>query len=310
MKKNSFSTHFLDRASVKRDDTLWISVQLDNKATGIIPISESKVFCKSDRNQQPVFLSHQDFNNRSIDNESFIFLGLVDNIAYFAVHIDSWEFGSQLCEQKNGEFLDFRQVAPLLTYQDCALMALARFMTAWHSRNLFCGKCGHKTNLSEAGNARICVNDKCKQAFYPSMDPAVIVLVTSGERCLLGRQKVWQKGMYSTIAGFAEPGENIEDAVFREVEEETGIRIDNIEYQSSQPWLFPSSLMLGFTAKAKNKKIVINKSELENARWFSREEFKDNLDKELIRLPLKVSIAYNLIKTWYDKGEVGELNAR
>ena len=308
MKKNSFSTHFLDRASVKRDDTFWISAHLKNKATGIIPVWESKVFCTSDQNQQPVFLNLKDFKGFSADNESFIFLGLVENKAYFAIHIDSGEFASELCKKNNGTFLDFRQVTPLLTYQDCALLALARFMTGWHSRNLYCGKCGNKTSNSNAGNSRTCTNNQCKDTFFPSMDPAVIVLVASGEKCLLGDQKVWPKGLYSTIAGFVEPGENIEDAVFREVEEETGIRIDNIEYQSSQPWLFPSSLMLGFTAKAKNKKIVINKSELDDARWFSREEFRDNLEKGLMKLPMKVSIAYNLIKTWYEKGNLSKLN--
>jgi NAD+ diphosphatase len=309
VKKNSFSAHFLDRASIKRDDTHWIHTQLEHKATGIIPVWESKVFCRSDENHQPVFLSLDDLNGRSVDNVPFIFLGLIDKKAYFAVDIDSQDIASQLCEKKTGAFLDFRQVTPLLTYQDCALLALARFMTTWHARHLFCGKCGHKTNPSEAGNARICVNDQCKQAFYPSMDPAVIVLVTSGEKCLLGRQKVWPKVMYSTIAGFVEPGESVEDAVFREVEEETGIRVENIAYQSSQPWLFPSSLMLGFTAVAKSKKILINKSELEDARWFSRKEFRENLDKGLIKLPMKVSIAYNLIEAWYDTGEIGKLKS-
>ena len=117
------------------------------------------------------------------------------------------------------------------------------------------------------------------------MDPAIIVLVSSDDHCLLGRQQVWPKGMYSTLAGFFEPGESIEDAVVREVEEETGIRVKEIEYQSSQPWLFPNSLMIGFTAKAKNDKIRIAINELEDARWFSREEIRDNLNKGLMRLP-------------------------
>lgn len=308
MKKNSFSAHFLDRASIKRDDTHWIKARLDDKASVIIPVWEAKVFCESNQNPQPVFLSHQDLINHSFDDESFIFLGLVDKKAYFAVHIDSEKFATRLCENKNSIFMDFRQVVPLLTYQDCALLALSRFMSTWQSRNLFCGKCGEKTNPFQAGNARICTNKSCNENFFPSMDPAVIVLVTSGGKCLLGRQSPWPKDLFSTIAGFVEPGENIEDAVFREVEEETGIRINNIVYQSSQPWLFPSSLMLGFTAKAISTDIIINKNELDDARWFTREEIRENLEKGLMKLPMKVSIAYNLIKTWYDKGEFGKLN--
>ncbi len=308
MKKNSFSTHFLDRASVERADPRWINVQLKDKSTTIIPVWESKVLCKLDEHHKPVFLNLQDFNGCSVENESLIFLGLVDNKALFAFDVDSYELASQLCEQKSGTFLDFRQVAPLLSYRDCAMLTLARFMTTWHARNIFCGKCGHKTKSLEGGNVRICTNASCKENYYPSMDPAVIVLVTSDEKCLLGRQSPWPKNMYSTIAGFVEPGENIEDAVSREVEEETGIRIENITYQSSQPWLFPSSLMLGFTAKAKNKKIVINKSELDDARWFTRKEIRENLDKGLMKMPMKVSIAYNLIKTWYENGEFGNLN--
>lgn len=308
MKKNSFSTHFLDRASAKREDTLWITSQLENYTIGIIPIWNSKILFISNRKQEPVFLNLQDFKGSFAIQESFIFLGLMDNKPYFAIEIDSQEFASHLCDKRNGEFLDLRQMAPLLTYQDCALLALARFMTNWHSRNRFCGKCGNITRNSNAGNSLTCTNNQCKHTLFPSMDPAIIVLVASGKKCLLGSQQGWPDGMYSTIAGFVEPGESIEDAVFREVEEETGILVDEVEYQSSQPWLFPSSLMLGFTAKAESKKIIIAKSELDDARWFSREEIQDNLDKGLMKLPSKVSIAYNLIKTWYDNGNVGKLD--
>lgn len=131
------------------------------------------------------------------------------------------------------------------------------------------------------------------------MDPAVIVLVSSKERCLLGRKKIWSEGMYSTIAGFVEPGETVEDAVAREVWEETGVHIEKVAYQHSQPWLFPSSLMLGFTAIAKDEEITIDKNELEDAGWFTRNEIKS--DPRI--LPYKVSIAYKLITEWLNKGD-------
>ncbi len=307
--QNSFSTYFLDRVSFKRNDKIWINDQFKIESTRTIPIWDSKNLCMSAPNQGPIFLTPNDLHEHLNAPESSILLGISDKKTYFTVDIDSLEYASTLCDKKNGEFLDLKQVAPLFNYQDCALLALARFMITWHSKNRFCGKCGNPTRNVEAGNLRICANNQCGQNHFPSMDPAIIVLVSSGEYCLLGRQQVWPEGMYSTIAGFVEPGESIEDAVTREVEEETGIKVKEIEYQSSQPWLFPSSLMMGFTAKAKSNKIRIAKNEMEDARWFSREEIKNNLNKGLMRLPLKVSLAYNLIKEWYDKGDVGKLNA-
>jgi NAD+ diphosphatase len=305
---NSFSSNFLDRVSLKRSDKIWINAQFKNESTRIIPVWNLKNLCRSALNQRPIFLTPSDLHDYSNVLESSILLGMSAKKTYFTIDIDSEEYASTLCDKKKGEFLDLRKVAPLLNYQDAALLTLARFMINWGSNNRFCGKCGNSTTSAEAGNVRICENSECRRSHFPSMDPAIIVLVSSGEYCLLGWQKPWPKGMYSTIAGFVEPGESIEDAVIREVEEETGIKVEEIEYQSSQPWLFPSSLMLGFTAKAKSNKIRIAKNELDDARWFSREEIKDNLNKKLMRLPLKVSIAYNLIKEWYDKGDAGKLN--
>lgn len=198
---------------------------------------------------------------------------------------------------------------PLLNFRDSALLAIARFMINWQSRNRYCGKCGTPTKSAEAGNLRICENINCGQSHFPSMDPAIIVLVSFEEYCLLRRQKIWPKGMYSTIAGFVEPGESIEDAVIREVNEETVVIVEKLEYQHSQPWLFPRSLMLGFTATAKGNEIKIDKNELEDIRWFSRKEIKDNLKKGLLRMPGKMTIAYHLIKEWFDKGDAGKLDA-
>ena len=308
MKNNSFSTHFIDKASAVRINQDWIIGQLKNPSTRIIPVWQMKVLCKSNDYQQPVFLSAKDFNEKSTQTDTYLFLGLAEGKAFFAYPIYYEEDAVRLRQKESNEFLDFRKVAPIISYKNYTLLALARFMVNWNSRHTFCGKCGHITNVLEGGNARICSNEACKENFYPSMDPAVIVLVTSGDKCLLGSQSKWLKGLYSTIAGFVEPGESIENAVYREVEEETGIRIDNLQYQSSQPWLFPSSLMLGFNAKAINKKIVINKDELDDARWFTREEIRDQLKNGKMKMPMKVSIAYSLIKTWYEQGDLGKLD--
>jgi NAD+ diphosphatase len=308
MNQNYFSTNFLDRVSLKRNDKDWVNTQLENESTQIIPIWDSEVFCFSESNPNPIFLSLKDIKEFKFTSESFILLGIAENKTYFAIEIQSSENASALSENKNGEFQDLKKIAPLLNFQNSALLSLARFMTNWNFTHRFCGKCGSPTKNAEAGNLRICTNEQCKLNHFPSMDPAVIVLVSSGEKCLLGRQSFWPKGMFSTIAGFVEPGESIEDAVIREVDEETGIKVENIEYQSSQPWLFPSSLMLGFNATAKNTTINYNKDEMDDVRWFSREEIKENITNGTMKPSSKDSISYRLIEAWYDKGDVGKLN--
>ena len=309
MNQNSFSTNFLDRASLKRKDEMWINDQFNNGSARIIPVSHSKILCTSIQNPKSIYLTKNDFHDVSNAREISIFLGISDKKTYFAIDIESMKYDSILNDKNSGEFHDFKRVMPLLDFHDSALLAIARFMINWQSRNRYCGKCGTPTKSAEAGNLRTCENTNCGQNYFPSMDPAIIVLVSFDEYCLLGRQKIWPKGMYSTIAGFVEPGESIEDAVIREVKEETGVIVEKLEYQHSQPWLFPSSLMLGFTATAKGKEIKVDKNELEDARWFSRKEIKDNLKKGSLRMPGKVAIAYHLIKEWFDKGDAGKLDA-
>ena len=187
-------------------------------------------------------------------------------------------------------------------------MAHARAMVYWHCRHRFCGVCGSPTKSIEGGYQRTCTNAQCSHQHFPRTDPAIIVLVTSGEQCLLGRQPTWPKGMVSTIAGFVEPGESLKDAVIREVREETGVAVNGVLYHSSQPWPFPSSLMLGFSATATSRNIRIDAHELENASWFTRKALHDQLRCGALRLPSPVSISFRLIQDWFDKGALGTLH--
>jgi len=173
-----------------------------------------------------------------------------------------------------------------------------RALTIWRARHRFCSVCAYPTVSERAGHVLRCSNPDCTHEFFPRIDPAVIVLVTDGDRVLLGRQATWPAGRYSTIAGFVEPGESLEDAVLREVHEETGVRVSNVEYHSSQPWPFPSSLMLGFHAKAEpGAEIQMTPDgELEHADWFTRE---DIVSGKLL-LPFSHSISYRLIQAWFD----------
>jgi NAD+ diphosphatase len=158
--------------------------------------------------------------------------------------------------------------------------------------------CGAETRPESAGHVMHCTNPDCATDHFPRLDPAIIVLVTDGERALLGRQASWPPGRYSTIAGFVEPGESLEDAVAREVREETGVTVLEADYHSSQPWPFPASLMIGFTARASADSVPHADEELEDARWFSREDIASGTPA----LPPSQSVSYRLIEDWYDSG--------
>jgi NAD+ diphosphatase len=191
-------------------------------------------------------------------------------------------------------FEELRPLSPLLAGDEAGLLAYARALSIWRGRQRFCGACGAPTVPTRAGHGLRCSRASCAQEFFPRIDPAIIVLVSDGERALLGRQPRWPPGRYSTIAGFVEPGESLEDAVTREVMEETTVEVTGTSYRSSQPWPFPSSLMIGFRASARPHSAVRVSGELEHARWFTREELRAGG----VGLPPAHSISRRLIAEW------------
>jgi NAD+ diphosphatase len=195
------------------------------------------------------------------------------------------------------ELRELRPLAPLLQADAASLLAYARALVLWRARHRHCGVCGARNQRARAGHVMRCT--ACGQETFPRLDPAVIVLVAdaSGERALLGRQASWPKGRYSTIAGFVEPGESLEDAVVREVDEETGVLVGDVSYVASQPWPFPSSLMLGFSAVARTQDISLRDGELEDARWFTRAEIAAGHPA----LPPPGSISARLIDGWMQR---------
>ena len=235
-------------------------------------------------------------------------LGLLKNRPIFAVDFSNQEEHLLSNIIGHGKFVNLRQIGSYLSASDSALMAYARGITHWHRQNQFCSRCGSKTQSKDSGHMRLCSNKLCLHSTFPRTDPAVIMLVervsikNKNRYCLLGRQRAWPKGMYSTLAGFVEPGESLEEAVAREVFEESGIIIGNVGYKCSQPWPFPSSIMLGFWAQAKTEIIKIDKQELEDVKWFSESEvrhFGEWGDKKThYQMPRKDSIARHLIETW------------
>jgi NAD+ diphosphatase len=192
-------------------------------------------------------------------------------------------------------FEELRPLLPLQAADEAALLAYARALIVWRSRQRHCGVCGAPTQPRNAGHVLVCTREGCKSEFFPRIDPAIIVLVTDGSRALLGRQASWPAGRYSALAGFVEPGESLEEAVAREVEEETSALVRNVHYFASQPWPFPASLMLGFHAEATAGPVQLD-GELEDARWFELEELRA---APTILLPPPHTIARRLLEAWF-----------
>jgi len=222
---------------------------------------------------------------------------------YFAVNIERLPSGAARCLASLGAFEPLRRHAATMPGQLAALLGYARAAAGWHSLARFCSLCGHPTTPKPGTLAQTCTNPDCGAQHFPRVNPAMIVLVhyadEHGERCLLCRQTAWKARVYSTLSGYVEPGESAEDAVLREVFEETGIRVGDVRYFSSQPWPFSSSLMLGFHARATDTDILLDKTELEDARWFGRHEIPGLLDSGELVLPSTETIARHLFDAWY-----------
>jgi NAD+ diphosphatase len=222
-----------------------------------------------------------------------ILLGIEDDgAALFAVD------AARLDQPPDTEAIGLRDAGALLSQGDGGLIAQATGLVNWHRRHPRCSVCGEPTRMAEGGYLRVCPN--CGAQHHPRTDPVVIMLVTDGDRALLGRQARWPKGRYSALAGFVEPGESLEEAVAREVREEAGVEIAAAHYDSSQPWPFPSSLMLGFLAEYASGEPTMRDHELEHVRWFAREELEAIRDGRVdgLGLPPPIAIARRLIDRW------------
>jgi len=234
-----------------------------------------------------------------------VFLGLVDGAGRFGIGLDPGVV-EPLKAQNRFFITDLRSIAMqgLVAQEHLPPLAEAKAMLHWHARHRFCSNCGAPSTLVEAGWRRDC--PVCKVTHFPRTDPVVIMLAIDGERCLLGRQTRFVKGMWSCLAGFVEPGETIEEAVRRETREEAGIACGKVRYFATQPWPFPMSLMIGCHAEALSTDIAVDRSELEDARWFDREEAALML---LRRHPVKlgtppaVAIAYHIIRAFVEEGD-------
>jgi NAD+ diphosphatase len=317
---NYYAHPGFERAGLRRRDTGWIRQRVLDPASVFIPVWRTQNLVIEIAESEPraasitvegllaVFGGLDDVDER-LGRGEFVFLGVIDERAHFALDVSAVEtpldtlrspaLAAAGIAEAGVRFADLRQLAGRLERQEGALLAFARAMLFWHSRHRFCGLCGNPTRSEEAGHMRRCSDPACHTMHFPRTDPAVIMLVTHGERALLGRNKNFPvPGMYSTLAGFVEPGESLEDAVAREVREETAIEVAAVHYHSSQPWPFPANIMLGFYAEAATTEIAVDYGELEDARWFERDWLASHVDDETFRLPRLDSIARRMIEDW------------
>ena len=293
---NIFAGAGFDRAAALRKDGEWISARLHDPTSRFAPVWQLKSLFMVDGDPRVRWLN-ADEAAPLLAASIPVFLGMDDGAACFAIEV-AHEDPADVSAMAGGEFQELRRHGTVLPPRDAGLLAFARGMMHWHARHRFCGVCGEPTDPRDAGHVRACTSPACGAIHFPRTDPAVIMLVTLGERALLGRQSSWDRGRYSTLAGFVEPGESLEDAVAREVWEEAGVRIANVRYHSSQPWPFPASLMVGFTARAETDDIRVDREELDEARWFTRADLRAGLADGSLLLPSPISISYRLVKGW------------
>lgn len=290
----------LDRLGHMRSRTEWIETVLLDPRTRFLPTRGPLSLVRTGERPRPALLAAAEIRAIGAAIEAPVLLGVHGEHHFFALPVDE-----QTAAPESTEFNDVRVVAALMEPWEAALLAYARAMVIWHRNHRFCARCGAGTLMTSAGHARVCVEQDCGRQHFPKVDPAIIVLVSRGERCLLGRQATWPERRYSTIAGFVEPGESLEDAVRREVLEETGVQVGATHYHSSQPWPFPSSLMLGFLAEAESEHIELRDGELSEALWVSRDDIRSGE----VLLPPQVSIAYSLVRQWFDDAPGASLDA-
>lgn len=287
-----YDTLALDRAAERRNDERWLEQSRRSPASRVLRLAGLAVPLRQE-NTEPRLRYDSAAALADLPPERWIFLGMYEDAPLF-VRLDP---GGAFAPPG---FAELREVGALLPPAEAGIAACARALAHWHSRHRFCGACGTPTRVMQAGHLRLCPT--CGLEVFPRTDPAVIVLVEYQDRALLARSPRFPPGMYSTLAGFVEPGESLESALRREVFEETGIELAEVRYRASQPWPFPQSLMLGFRARARASELRIDRAELEDALWLSRAELREETRRPVV-LPRPDSIARFLLEEWLAEGD-------
>ncbi|MBL1117455.1 NAD(+) diphosphatase [Streptomyces sp. 110] len=284
----------IDRSAHHRLDEAWLAAAWSHPTTRVFVVSGGQALVDDTPDGRTELVMTPSFEAPPTENHRY-FLGTdQEGVRYFALQKDSLPGRMDQSARPAG----LREAGVLLSERDAGLLVHAVALENWQRLHRFCSRCGQRTVIAAAGHIRRC--PACGAEHYPRTDPAVIMLVKDDQdRALLGRQVHWPEGRFSTLAGFVEPGESIEQAVVREVAEEAGVTVGEVDYVASQPWPFPSSLMLGFMARATSSRIQVDGEEIHEARWFSREDLRAAIESGEVLPPSGISIAARLIELWY-----------
>lgn len=291
----------LDRVDAARRDPDWVQAQIDAESSRFLPFWQMKVLASTGAQPRLAWRDRGVLAHLA-DNAEPVLLGVKDRVTHFALDVSgptdpiaTFDLDSSL------DFIEPRRIATLLPWFESGTMAHAKSAVDWHARHGFCPRCGSRTRSNLGGKERLC--DTCGAHHFPRTDPVAIMLVHHHDQCLLGRSSGRGTGAYSALAGFIDQGESIEEAVRREIMEEAHIEVGEVRYHSSQPWPYPSSLMIGCLAQALSTEIRIDDQELDDVGWFARDEVLRALARseegdETLRVPGPIAIAHHLLKTW------------
>ena len=300
---HTFSGNPFDRGERERRDEDWIAARVVDPASRFLPMHELNVPVSDGPGDGLIWVGAEELQRMGSFTRVYL-LGLLGGIAHHVVDVsENGQAGPDLAYRGEYSYIDARTAAETLSISDSGIVAQARSQVDWHNRHGYCSTCGEATVVKRGGQIRECPG--CEALHYPRTDPVIITVVTHGESCLLGqtRGRATQTNRFSALAGFVDQGESIEEAVAREVMEEAGVAVRNVRYHSSQPWPFPSSLMIGCHADAITTKIARDEEEMSDVRWFHRVEVLKALEgrSEEMVVPGPIAIAHHIIKAWAAK---------
>lgn len=293
-RRNAFAALELDRVHERRDDAAWLVASEASPQARFIVLDVQSALLVADDGASPCLLDATQRASWVAATPAFL-LGVEGDTPWFVLRVDETA-AARVDAALGTQRLRLRDAGLILDPFFAGLFAYAAGLVQWHVNARYCGHCGAPLRLAAGGHRADCAS--CGHTQFPRTDAAVIVIVEHDGACLLGRGASWAEKRYSALAGFVEPGETLEHAVCREVDEEAGVEVTGVSYHSSQPWPFPASLMVGFTATARDRHIILRDGELADARWFTPEQLASAVRADEVRLSSPLSVSYRLLEHW------------